>query len=383
MDQPISVVEYLKAETKEYWNSIPSSLADSDFIEAEEIFGVLLPADYKQFLRYSDGEDLDGLGENVEFLSLQDVIDFRQDAERWGTIDEEQYLPETMIVIGTDGSSQLFYFDPGNLIGNGHWAIYISMCPHSRENADYLAKNITQFVHYALNGDGNRPKLRTNAGALEVINAANATGATILDLSGAKLKTLPSQIGQLTNLTSLDLSWNELTALPEEIGQLVNLTQLKLQQNHLATFPDSMRFLINLADLNLSYNQFATLPKTTSQLSNLVKLDVDHNKLTTLPDDIGHLSNLQELSLNDNQLTTLPDTISQLCSLKHLSAWKNQFTVLPDAITFLPKLRWLELSYNQIDVLPQSISNLDTLEVLLIAHNQLVELPAIMANYTS
>ena len=72
---------------------------------------------------------------------------------------------------------------------------------------------------------------------LSKINQAALKEASELDLSGLGLKSLPPQVGNLTNLTFLDLEHNELTALPSEIGYLTNLTGLGLAGNQLTRLP--------------------------------------------------------------------------------------------------------------------------------------------------
>ena len=55
---------------------------------------------------------------------------------------------------------------------------------------------------------------------LQIIERAAEEKATELDLSGKYIKSLPSQIGQLTNLTKLWLFGNQLTSVSAELGKL-------------------------------------------------------------------------------------------------------------------------------------------------------------------
>ncbi|MEA3324993.1 MAG: leucine-rich repeat domain-containing protein, partial [Euryarchaeota archaeon] len=63
---------------------------------------------------------------------------------------------------------------------------------------------------------------------LQKIEKAARDRATVLDLQGNYLTTLPPEIGKLTSLTTLNLSYNPLTALPPEIGELTSLTTLHI-----------------------------------------------------------------------------------------------------------------------------------------------------------
>ena len=80
---------------------------------------------------------------------------------------------------------------------------------------------------------------------------------TELDLSNYYLTgSIPSEIGNLTNLRSLSLGLNELTgSIPPEIGNLTNLRSLYLFVNQLTgSIPSEIGSLTNLTGLDLSYN---------------------------------------------------------------------------------------------------------------------------------
>eukprot|EP01105_Mastigella_eilhardi_P008995 TRINITY_DN2149_c0_g2_i2.p1 TRINITY_DN2149_c0_g2~~TRINITY_DN2149_c0_g2_i2.p1 ORF type:complete len:129 (-),score=23.21 TRINITY_DN2149_c0_g2_i2:320-655(-) len=56
-----------------------------------------------------------------------------------------------------------------------------------------------------------------------------------LDLSDKKLRAVPAEVCQLTNLSVLYLSDNKLASVPSEISQLTNLTELARVQSHKRT----------------------------------------------------------------------------------------------------------------------------------------------------
>ena len=68
---------------------------------------------------------------------------------------------------------------------------------------------------------------------------------------------IPSEIGNLTNLTELNLYGNQLTgSIPPEIGNLTNLTYMNLGSNQLTgSIPSEIGNLTNLFGLSLGYNQ--------------------------------------------------------------------------------------------------------------------------------
>ena len=211
----------------------------------------------------------------------------------------------------------------------------------------------------------------TRSELLAVIEEARRSGQTSLDLSFKRIKELPSEIGQLTNLTSLSVSNNKLTTLPESIAQLTNLTSLALSYNRLTTLPDSIGKLTNLIGFYITYNQLTTLPDSIGELISLDTLYLDNNQLTSLPESIGNLTNLTNLILWSNKLTILPESIVQLINLEVLQLNINQLKALPENIGELQKLRELNVTKNQLVSLPQSLSNLSKLSMLTVSSNQL------------
>ena len=140
--------------------------------------------------------------------------------------------------------------------------------------------------------------------ALKKMRECAERGNRLLTLSG--LRTLPPEIGQLTNLTGLTLHDNQLTTLPPEIRQLTKLTYLGLRRNQFTTFPPEIAKLTKLKHLDLGENQLTTIPPEIGQLTTLTQLSFSGNDLSTLPPGIGKLTNLTHLRLWDNQLSTLP-----------------------------------------------------------------------------
>ena len=165
--------------------------------------------------------------------------------------------------------------------------------------------------------------------AVESIKEAKRFGSTHLDLSGHGLKTLPPQIGHLTNLMTLWLHNNQLTSLPPEFGGLTNLTRLYLDDNQLTSLPPEIGRLTNLAELHLFGNDLTSLPPEIGRLTNLTELWLEHNQLTSLPPEIGRLANLTLLWLDSNQLTSLPPELGDLENLSNLTLDGNP---LPDAL---------------------------------------------------
>jgi len=141
---------------------------------------------------------------------------------------------------------------------------------------------------------------------------------TKLDLSNKGIKTLPPEIGSLSNLQGLSLYNNRIETLPPEIGLLSNLSTLSLSKNQIKTLPPEIGLLRNLSGLSLNKNKIKTIPPEIGSLSKLQYLYLNNNQIETLPPEIGLLTNLQTLYLNNNKIETLPSEIGSLINLRVL-----------------------------------------------------------------
>ena len=136
---------------------------------------------------------------------------------------------------------------------------------------------------------------------------SNPTRVTRLRLYSKGLNgTIPSELGNLSNLEWLSFSYNQLTGpIPSELGNLANLNLLLLSWNRLTgTIPPELGNLSNLRDLALNGNRLTgEIPSELGSLSNLTSLYLERNQLTgEIPSELGSLSNLRSLYLSRNQL---------------------------------------------------------------------------------
>ena len=103
------------------------------------------------------------------------------------------------------------------------------------------------------------------------------------------------------------------------IKRLRKLQILKLDSNDLKTIPFEIGELSNVILLDLSDNQLRTLPDTLGQCSCMKNLNLSHNKLSYLPAELDQLRSLESLLFEDNEIVLLPCSLSRLISLKALS----------------------------------------------------------------
>ncbi|MDE0196659.1 MAG: trypsin-like peptidase domain-containing protein [Caldilineaceae bacterium] len=200
-----------------------------------------------------------------------------------------------------------------------------------------------------------------------------------LDLSENELNgTIPSELGNLSNLERLNLSQNQLRGvIPPELGSLTNLEALNLFENRLSgTIPSELGNLTNLGALALFNNNLrGTIPSDLAKLNNLRYLFLWGNQLDgSIPPELGNLTNLGWLYLSDNRLSgTIPSELGNLTNLERLFLWGNQLNgTIPSVLGNLTNLTMLALSDNQLSgAIPPELGNLINLEGLSLWGNEL------------
>ena len=152
---------------------------------------------------------------------------------------------------------------------------------------------------------------------------------------GLKLKgTLPSEMGQLTEMTSLRLEGNSFTGtLPSEVWRLSGLADLNLANSHFSgTLSSQIGRLTGLEHLELggytwtqtgiysgSSDLSGTLPSEVGQLTGLMSLKLLSYLSGTLPSEVGKLTGLTMLTLSGDDFSgTLPSEVGKLTELKSL-----------------------------------------------------------------
>jgi len=167
--------------------------------------------------------------------------------------------------------------------------------------------------------------------AVSSVTLVDSGRITFLNLNGYQLKTLPAEIGNLTNLIEFKIMFNQLTSLPVQIGNLKALQVLILFSNQLSSIPKEIGNVTALQNLDLGGNQLDSLPPEIINLKSIFYLNLIANQFTSLPSVIGHLTTLIELNLSSNQLASLP---SEIINLTYLRVWVeyNRLCSLSDTI---------------------------------------------------
>ena len=211
---------------------------------------------------------------------------------------------------------------------------------------------------------------------VSVDNSGRVVGLHLYEngLSG----TIPSELGNLTNLQWLEFSSNQLSGeIPEELGNLTNLGSLGLFSNQLSgEIPEELGNLTNLYGLQLSSNQLSgEIPEELGNLTNLQWLEFSSNQLSgEIPEELGNLTNLYGLQLSSNQLSgEIPEELGNLTNLYGLQLSSNQLSgEIPAELGNLTNLEVLWLSSNRLSGnIPSELGNLANLISLALSGNQL------------
>ncbi|XP_048437598.1 disease resistance protein RPV1 isoform X2 [Pyrus x bretschneideri] len=247
-----------------------------------------------------------------------------------------------------------------------------------------------------------------------------------LDLSGSKIKELPSSINNLTGLRYLNLKYcMELKSLPSLI-RMQSLETLDLSRcSSLEMFPEILEVMEELQELNLSQSKIKELPSSINNLTGLRYLKLkDCKELKSLPSirmkslktlDLSGCSSLEmfpeilevmeelpELDLSGSKIKELPLSINNLTGLRylnlkycmelkslpsliHMRSLKNLYLygcssleMFPEILEVMEELAELNLSRSKIKELPSSINNLTGLRYLKLKDcKELKSLPSI------
>ena len=218
--------------------------------------------------------------------------------------------------------------------------------------------------------------------------------------------TIPSELGNLSNLTYLHLGSNSLTGtIPSELGNLTKLTQILLFSNSLTGgIPAELGNLTNLTLLQLSYNSLSgTIPSELDSLTKLTTTNYDGNLFVGPGFSISSVERdaLVELynstdgaNWTDNtgwmgEVGTECSWFGVTCSSGSVSSLdllsNSLIGTIPIELGNLTNLKYLRLDVNILrGSIPSELSNLTNLAYLNLADNSLIgSIPIELGNLTN
>jgi len=279
---------------------------------------------------------------------------------------------EALVALYTSTDGPNWSDSPGN-----DWNVTDTPC--SWTGVDCTDGHVTEIYRYNENLVGTIPSELGNLSQLTELNLSVSN-----DWSGGRLSgSIPSELGNLSQLTFLNLSYNQLSgSIPSELGNLSQLTELNLSGDWgrgsklSGSIPSELENLSQLKSLRLSDNQLnGSIPSELGKLNQLTFLDLSDNQLSaSIPSKLGNLSKLTELDLSYNQLSgSIPSELGNLSQLTFLNLSYNQLSgSIPSELGNLSQLTYLSLWYNQLSgSIPSELGNLSQLTELLLFGNQL------------
>lgn len=109
----------------------------------------------------------------------------------------------------------------------------------------------------------------------------------ILNLSGLKLREIPREVFQLSNILVLDLSDNLIHDIPYQVFQIRTLRRLNLRDNFISDFGTGWINLVDIEVIDISRNYIREIPQEVTGLSNLQLLNTDRNPIILPPPEIA------------------------------------------------------------------------------------------------
>lgn len=172
------------------------------------------------------------------------------------------------------------------------------------------------------------------------LRAGQLAGARRLDLNEG-LEAFPPEIFDLADtLEVLNLSGNRLRALPSDLPRLRRLQVIFGSDNRFTRLPDVLGDCPALTTVGFKANQIDEVPggALPPRLRWLILTD---NRIRSLPTTLGERPDLEKLMLAGNRLRDLPDSLQASHQLALLRIAANDFDSVPRWLTDLPRLAWL------------------------------------------
>ena len=141
--------------------------------------------------------------------------------------------------------------------------------------------------------------------SIESAQAARAAGQPVyrIDLTKKRLRNLPAELAEWTELREVILDRNKLTRIDDDLSGWVFLERFSAVSNSLEAFPASAMEWTALRELDLGDNAIDSIPLDIDQLGGLHTLNLWSNVIAHYPASLGDLPHLETLDLQYNDMT--------------------------------------------------------------------------------
>lgn len=126
-----------------------------------------------------------------------------------------------------------------------------------------------------------------------------------------------------TPIFRLDLSKQKLKAIPAEISEWTELREIILDRNRIKTLGPELEQFIFLERLSANYNQIESFPMVLTRMDHIVTLELGDNMIDSIPLNIDNMRALKSLELWANVLEYFPASLSDLQNLGKLDLLHN------------------------------------------------------------
>ena len=182
---------------------------------------------------------------------------------------------------------------------------------------------------------------------------------------------------------------NGLKSLPEEIGNLTNLEYFYIANSEIESLPATFKNLESLTDIEI-YNcpKMKQFPMVITELPELISLNISNNKQWEAEDFLEGMRRLasgpskekiQILYARQNNLPVLPREIKNMKKIGLLDLAYNKIASVGEAFGEDIAFVQLYLDFNQLESLPENFCGMHDVETISVKYNKLKKVPNIFS----
>ena len=182
---------------------------------------------------------------------------------------------------------------------------------------------------------------------------------------------------------------NGLKSLPKEIGNLTNLEYFYIANSELESLPDEFANLVSLTDIEI-YNcpKMAKFPKVIAQLPELISLNISNNAQWEAEDFLAGMralasgpskEKIQILYARQNNLPLLPREFKNMKKIGLLDLAYNKIATIEEAYGNDIAFVQLYLDFNLLESMPENFCGMNDVETFSVKYNKLKKVPNIFS----